>query len=89
MGKEGFIDMETKPNVVKEAITHTTATNKMDTVKETDKPKASKSKQDKSISKKTDKSRSLDKSRSTQGTEKEDTVKKLNKPRSISSACFF
>ena len=35
-----------------------------------------------------DKSRSLDKSRSTQCTETEDTVKTLNKSRSISSASF-
>ena len=67
--------------MVKEAITHPTPKNKIDTVNEINKPQASKSKKDKSISNKSDKdrsfdkSRSLDKSRSTQITETEDTVK--------------
>ena len=74
--------METKLNVMKEAITHPIATNKIDTVNETDKPQASKSKKDKFISNESDKSisldksKSLDKSRSTQDTETEDTVNK-------------
>ena len=75
MVKEGINDMETKSNVAKEAITPPIATNKIDTVKETEKPQAFKSKKYKSISNKSDKSRSLDrsrlldKSRSTHGTE--------------------
>ena len=42
--KEGINDMETKPNVVKEAITHPITTNKTNAFNETDKPQASKSK---------------------------------------------
>ena len=42
MVKEGTNDLETKPNVVKEAITHTIATNKFNTFNKTDKPQASK-----------------------------------------------
>ena len=55
--------METKNNVVEEAIPHPIAKNKIYTVNETDKPQASKSKKYKSISNKSDKSGSLDKSR--------------------------
>ena len=75
MVKEGINYMETKPNVVKGAITHPIAKNKIDTVNETEKTWASKSKKDKPISNKLDKSRSLvkssslDKSRSSQRTE--------------------
>ena len=47
--KEGINDMETEPNVVDETITHPIAKNKIDTIKETDKPQSSKSKKDKSI----------------------------------------
>ena len=47
--KEGIYDMETKPNVVDEAIIHPTAKNKIDTINETEKPQAPKSKKDKSI----------------------------------------
>ena len=57
MVKEGINDTETKPNVVKEAITHPIAKNKIDTVNETDKPQSSKSKKDKTISNKSDKGR--------------------------------
>ena len=95
MIKEGINDTETKPNVVKKAITPPIAKNKIDTVNETDKPQASKSKKDKSISNESDKGRSLDKSRSldkpssTQITETEDKLKTLDKPRSISSAIFL
>ena len=42
--KEGINDTETKPNVVDEAINHPIAKNKIDTVNETDKPQASKTK---------------------------------------------
>ena len=93
--KEGINDIETRPNMVKEVNNHPIATNKIDTVNKTDKPKVSKSKKDKSIRNKSDKSRSLHKSRSlyksrsTQGTETEYTVKKLNKSRSISSSVFL
>ena len=79
---------------MEEAITHPIATNKIDTVNETDKPQASKSKINEFIRNKSDKSgslskpRSLDKSGSTKGTETEDTVKTLNKSRYISSASF-
>ena len=45
-------------------------------------------KKDKSIRNESDKSRSLDKSKSTQRTETEDTVKTLNKSESISLAIF-
>ena len=41
--------MKQKSNVVEEAITHTIAKNKIDTVNETDKPQAYKSKKYKSI----------------------------------------
>ena len=67
--------METEPNVVKEAITHPIAKDKTDTVNKIDRPQASKSLKNKSISNKSDKSISLvksmplDKSRSTRGTE--------------------
>ena len=67
--------MGTKPNALKEAITHPIATNNIDTVNETDKPQESKGKKDKSTSNKLENSRSLDKSKSNQGTETEDTVK--------------
>ena len=80
--------METEPNMAKEAITHPIATTKIDTVKEKYKPQTSKSKKYKSIGNKWEKSRSLDKSRYTQGTETEDTVKTLNKSRYISSDSF-
>ena len=81
--------METEPNVVDEAITHPIEKNKIDTVNETDKPQASKSKKYKSINNKSNKGRSLDKSRASQRTETEDTVKTLNKSRSILSAIFL
>ena len=47
---------------MEEAITHPIEKNKVDTVNETDKPKASKIKKDKSISNKSDKGGSLNKS---------------------------
>ena len=61
--------METKRNVVKTFITNNKQKNEIDTVNKTDKPQASKSKKDKSISNESRKgmalykSRSLDKSR--------------------------
>ena len=61
MVEEGINDMETKPNVVKEAIAHPIATDKIDAVNKTDKPQTYKSKNDKSISNKSEKSSSLDK----------------------------
>ena len=67
--KEGINDMGTKPNVVKEAITIPIAKNNIDTVNKTDKSRASKRKKYQSISNKSDKDKSLDKSRSTQRTE--------------------
>ena len=78
---EGINNMRTKPNVAKQSITHTIATNKIETVNKTDKPQASKSKINEFIRNKSDKCgsldkpRSLDKSGSTKGTETEDTVK--------------
>ena len=92
MVKEGINDMETKSILLQKSITRHKEKNKVDTVNETDKPQASKRERDKSIdneSKKVmvlDKSRSLDKLRSSQRTETEDTVKKLNKSRPISLA---
>ena len=94
MVKEGINDTETKPNVVKKAITPPIAKNKIDTVNETDKPQASKSKKDKSTSNESDKGSSLDKSRSldkpssTQITETEDKLRTINKPRSIHQLFF-
>ena len=52
MAKEGINDMEEKPNVVKEDITHTISKNNISTVNKTEKLQASKSKKDKSISNK-------------------------------------
>ena len=60
MAKEGINDIK-KPNVLKEAITHPIEKNKIDTVNETEKQQASKSKKDKPIINKSDKDRSLDK----------------------------
>ena len=82
--KEGINDMVTKPNVVKESITPPIAKNNIEKFNKTNKPQASKIIQDKYISNKSDKGKSLDKSRSTQRTETEDTVKSVNKSRSIS-----
>ena len=42
--KEGINDMETRPNVVDEAITHPISNNKIDTINKTDKTQCSKSK---------------------------------------------
>ena len=78
--------MGEKPNVVKESITPPIAKNNIDTVNKIEKSQASKRKIDRSSSNKSDKCKSLDKSRSTQRTETEDTVKTLNKSRYISSA---
>ena len=95
MVKEGINDMETKPNVVDESITHPIEKYIIDTVNETDKPQAFKSNKDKSISNESnkgislDKSRSSDKSRDTQRTETEDTVKTISKSRYISSSSSF
>ena len=57
MAKGGINDMETKPNVMKEAITHPISKNKIDTVNKTDKPQAYKSKKDKPIRNKSHKGR--------------------------------
>ena len=59
--KEGIDYMETKHNVVKEGITPPIAKNEIETVNKTDKPQTYKSKNDKSISNKSEKSSSLDK----------------------------
>ena len=45
MVKEGINEMETKTNVVREAITTPIATDKIDTFNKTDKPKSFKRKQ--------------------------------------------
>ena len=66
-----------KPDVVKEAITTPIAKNNIDTVNKKEKSQASK-KVDTSSSNKSEKGKSLDKSRYTQGTETEDTVLKKN-----------
>ena len=74
---------------MEEAITHPIAKNKIDTVNETDKPKASKSNKDKSTSNEPDKCRSLDKSRLldksrvSKRNETEYTLTTLDKSRSI------
>ena len=52
-----WINNKKKSNVVKEAITHPIAKNKIDTVNETEKPQVYKRKKDTSISNKSDKSR--------------------------------
>ena len=80
--------MGTKPNMVKEAITSPIAKNNIDRVNKTKTSQLSK-KKDRSGSNKSDKGKSLDKSRSTQKTDTEDTVKKVNKSRSISSARLY
>ena len=75
MVKEGINDMETKPNLEYESITHTIAKNKFDSINETDKPKTIQSEKDKSIRNELnkgialDKLRSLDKSSTSQRTE--------------------
>ena len=58
-----------KSNVMREAITHPIVKNKIDTVNKTDKSQASKTVKDISFRNESDKSRLLDKSRSTQRTE--------------------
>ena len=78
--------METKSNVVKEAIAPPIVKNNIDTVNKTEKLQASKSKKAKSISNKSEKVKSLDESRSTQSTETEDTLKSVNESSSILSA---
>ena len=89
--KEGINYMQTKPNVEEKSISHRKGENKIHAINETDKPHASQSKKDKSISNESnkgmslDKSGSLDKSRASQITEIGDTVNTLNKSRSISS----
>ena len=61
--------METKRNVVKTAINPHDEKNKIETFNKTDKPQASKSKKDKSISNESNKGMLLDKSRASQITE--------------------
>ena len=56
--------METKPNVVEEAITHPMRKNKIDSINETNKPQSSQIKKDKSIINESNKGILLDKSRS-------------------------
>ena len=82
--KEVDTDMGTKPNMVKEAITHPIAKNKIDKVNKTEKSQASNKTLDTSISKKSDKGKSLDKSRSAQRTGIGNTVNTVNKSRSVS-----
>ena len=75
-----------KPIVVKEAITPPILRNNIKTVKKKEKLQVSKIKIDKSSSNKSEKGKSLDKSRSTKIIETEDTFKTVNKSRSVSSA---
>ena len=85
MVKKGINDKKTKQNVVEKSITHHKGKNKIDTINETDKPQASQTKKDKSISNESNKgmplnkSSSLYKSRASKITETEDTVKRLKK----------
>ena len=77
--------MNTKPNVVEEAITPPIlAKKKIDTVNKTDKSQASNKTVDISSRNKSEQGKSLDKSRSNQRTDIENTVNKVNKSRSIS-----
>ena len=82
--KEGNTDMGKIPNVVTEANTPPIAKNNIDTIKNIEKSQAYQKR--KSSSNKSDKGKSLDKSRSTQRTETEGTVKTVNKSRYISYA---
>ena len=78
--KEGNTDMRSKHNMVKEAITPPIAKKKIDEVNKTEKSQASnKTTVDKSSSNKSDKGKSLDKSRSTQRTDIENTENTVNK----------
>ena len=61
--------MRKEPNVVKESITFPISKKKIDAVNKIQKPQASKREKDNSISNKKDKSKSLDKSGSTQRAE--------------------
>ena len=79
ISKKGIHDMGTKPNMVKESITPPISKNNIDTVNKTEKAQAFKIKIDKSSSNKSDKGKSLVKSRSTQRPETEDTVKTVDK----------
>ena len=67
--KEGINYMGAKPNVVKEAITPPITKNNIDTVNKTDKSEAFNKKVYTSSINKSDKGKSLDKSKSTQRTE--------------------
>ena len=67
--KEGNTEMGTKPNLVKEPITPPIAKKNIYTVKKKDKSQASNKTVDTSRSNKSEKVKSLDKSRSTQITE--------------------
>ena len=71
---------KTKPNVVKESITPPISGKKIDTVNRTDRSNASNKTVDTPKSNKTDKVRSIDKSRSTRIT---DTENKVDKSRSV------
>ena len=73
--KEGINGMVKKPNVVREAITYPIAKRNNDTVNKTEKSQAYKIEKYKYINNKSEKGKSLDKSRYTQRTEIEDTVK--------------
>ena len=77
--------MEATINVVKKDITHTIAKKKIDTVNRTDKSQEYNKKIDTSSRNKSEKVKSLYKSRSTQIIETENTVKTVNKSRSILS----
>ena len=79
--KKGHTDMvdkkkEKKPNVVKESITPPISGKKNDTVNITEKPQASNKTVDTPRRNKTDKVKSIDKSRSTKITDTENTVDK-------------
>ena len=70
LSKKVIPTLEKKPNVVKESITPPLKKKKIDTFNKTDKSQASNKTVDTSRRNKSDKGKSLDKSRSTQRTEK-------------------
>ena len=76
MVKEGINDIEIKCHVVEKSITHHKGKNTIDAINEIDKPRASQSKEDKSIRNESNKGMSLEKSTSSQRTETEDKVLK-------------
>ena len=80
--------MGTKTNVVKESRTTPIAKKNIDTFNKTDKSQASNTTIDTPSRNKSDKGRSLDKSRSTQISDTENTLNTVNKSRSISRTCL-